>query len=184
MRIDEHRSFVGLVRVYGLPVYLDTISGTGVAEVLEKMSKFLDGFSRWRHADSAIDKTDMRQEAYVAALEGMRSYRDDCSTQLSTFLHQHVRHRMIDLKRRVTLPCQIVDITEIVAPIQKMSPEERVDLESAMECIGKRWRHIIHRRYVDGDQIGDIARDEKMSPWGLTRALDKCLVSIKRQLAR
>jgi len=183
MRTEEHRSFIGLALVYGAPVYLDTVSGTGVAEVLDRMSKFLDGFSRWRHADPAFDKADMRQEAYVAALEGMRAYREGSSAQLSTFLHRHVRNRMIDLKRRAPLQRQTVDVAELAAP-QRIGLEEEIDLARELDRLGERWSRIMRRIFVDGDQIGDVAHDENMAPWSLTRALNKRLASIKRQLAR
>jgi hypothetical protein len=183
LRTEEHRSFIGFALVYGAPIYLDTDNGTGVAEVLDKMSKFLDGFSRWRHIDPSFDKMDMRQEAYAAALEGIRSYKYGCSAQLSTFLHRHVFNRMVDLKRHVVLPCQFVDLGELAAP-QRIGPEEQIDLAREMDRLGERWSRIMRRLFVDGDQIGDVAHDENMSPWGLTRALKKRLAFTKRQLAR
>lgn len=183
LRTEESRSFVGLALVYGAPVYLDTASGAGVAEVLRRMSRFLDGFSRWRHADPAFEKSDMRQEAYTAALEGMRTYRQDCSAQLSTFLHRHVLNRMINIRRRLPLPRQTADLSELAGPI-RIGPEEAIDLERAMESLGERWARIMRRILVDGEQIGDVAHDEHMSPWGLTKALNKRLVSTKRRLAR
>lgn len=182
LRTDEHQSFVGLALVYGAPVYLDTDSGAGVGEVLERMSKFLEGFSHWRHADPAFDRTDMRQEAYVAAIEGMRVYRQDCSTQLSTFLHRHVRNRMIDIRRRNS-PCCPGEVGDFPAPVG-MGPEDGIDLDREMDRLGERWSRILRRILVDGDKIGDVARDERMSPWGLTRALKKRLELTKRRLAR
>jgi hypothetical protein len=183
LRIDENRSLIGFALVYGFPIYLDTTSGDGVSEVLEKMSKFLDGFSHWRHADPMFGKTDMRQEAYAAALEGMRSYQAGGSAQLSTFLHKHVLNRMIDLKRRVSLPCQDTDMAEVSAP-PRMCPEDEIDLARELDRLGERWSCIMRRILVDGEQIGDVAKDEHMSPWGLTRALKKRLAFTKRRLVR
>jgi hypothetical protein len=181
-QIDEDRSFVGLALVYGSPVYLDTTNGAGVAEVLKKMSRFLDGFSYWRHTDCVFGNTDMQQEAYIAALEGMRFYKEGSTAQLSTFLHKHVLNRMIDIKRRVPPTCQVEDITCVAAP-QQIGPEEKIDLKREIDYLGKRWGRIMCRIFVDGEQIGDVAYDEHMSPWGLTRALKKRLASTKRRLA-
>lgn len=182
MRIDETRPFVGLALVYGLPVYLDMSSGVGISEVLGRMSGFLDGFLRWKRIDPAVDKADVRQEAYAAAIEGMYSYRHDCETQLSTFLHRHVLNRMIDFRRRAR-PSFRADSTELAAP-RRIGPEEKIDLGREMDNLGERWGNIMRRILVEGEHIGDVAKDESMSPWGLTRALNKRLASTKRRLAR
>lgn len=173
LRTDESRPFVGSALVYGLPIYVDTVSGAGVADVLGRMSKFLDGFSRWRHSDPMLGKADMRQEAYAAALEGMRSYRHGCA-QLSTFLHRHVLNRMIDLRRGNR--CVHVEMPDMPAP-QGMGPEEAMDLAKEMGRLGARWERIMRRIFVEGEHIIDVAKDENMSPWGLTRRL-------KREIAR
>lgn len=178
MRTDEVRPFAGRVLVYGHPVHVDIASGLGVAEVLERMSVFLDGFARWRHTDPMFGTADMRQEAYIAAMEGMRAYRAGCSTQLSTFLHLFVRNRMLDIRRGHRR--MFVDLPDIPAT-QVMGPEDAIDLAKAIGDLGERWGRIARRIFVEGERIGDVARDERMSPWGLTRALRKRMDFVGRQ---
>jgi DNA-directed RNA polymerase specialized sigma24 family protein len=161
-----------LALVYGLPIRIDTASGMGVAEVFARMSRFLDGFSRWRLRDPAIGEADMRQEAYAAAMEGMRAYRHGRSAQLSTFLHRHVLNRMIDLGRSQQ-PIRI-GMAHMAEP-QGIGPEEAVDLARSIDRLGERWGRVVRRILVDGERVADVAGDERMSPWGLTRALRRRL---------
>jgi DNA-directed RNA polymerase specialized sigma24 family protein len=179
--IDKHRPFAGQVMVYGLPVHLDMSDGTGVEEILGRMSQFLDGFARWHRSDPAIEGTDMRQEAYAAALEGMCAYNADCRAQLSTFLHCHVRNRMMDLCRRArnchAEPC-------IAFPSHKVGLEEVIDLDRELGSMDGRWSRIMKRIFVEEERIGDVAKDESMSPWGLTRALNRRLASTRCRLSR
>lgn len=178
MRTDEARFFVGHALVYGRRVCVDTASGVGIADVLERMSAFLDGFARWRHTDPMFGTADMRQEAYAAAIEGMRAYRTGYSAQLSTFLHMYVRNRMIDIRRgRQPIHTELPDI-----PVpQTMSPEEVIDLANAIGDLGERWERIARRLLIEGERVGDVAREEQMSPWGLTRALRKRMDFVRRQ---
>lgn len=178
---DESRPFAGQALVYGLAIRVDTESGIGVAEVLERMSRFLDGFSRWRHRDPVFGKADMRQEAYAAALEGMRAYRPECSAQLSTFLHRHVTNRMIDLwrGRRLTQATMV----DMAAP-QGIGLEEAIDLAREFGRLGERWSRIALRILVDGERVVDVAHDEGMSPWGLTRALRKRMNFVRQAMRR
>jgi DNA-directed RNA polymerase specialized sigma24 family protein len=178
LRTDETGPFAGCALVYGNPVYVDTVSGIGTAEVLEKMAAFLDGFARWRHTDPMFGTADMRQEAYAAALEGMRVYRHGHSAQLSTFLHLYVRNRMIDIRRGRQMIR--VDLSDIPIP-QTIDPEDAMDLVRGIEALGERWGRIARRIFVEGERIGDVARDEQMSPWGLTRALRKRTDFVRRQ---
>jgi len=177
------RPFVGLAMVYGVPIYVDTVGGIGVGRVLEMMSKFLEGFSNWRRFDPAFEKIDMHQEAYAAALEGMRAYRSDFHTQLSTFLHRHVRNRMIDIGRRGFLLRQEADITDIACGVG-IGIEEGIDLAREIGNLDERWGRIMRKIFVDGEKIGEVAHSENMSPWGLTRVLRKRLVEARHHLMR
>jgi DNA-directed RNA polymerase specialized sigma24 family protein len=176
---DGH--FVGCALVYGRPVQVDTASGIGVAEVLERMSVFLDGFAHWRHTDPMFGSSDMRQEAYAAAIEGIREYRSGSQAQLSTFLHMRVRNRMIDIRRGRRLP--YVELRDIPVP-QIIGTEEAIDIAKAIGELGDRWGHIARRILVEGESVGDVARAERMSPWGLTRALRKRLDFVKSKMGR
>lgn len=170
---SEKSFFVGKALVYGLPIYIDTTNGTGILEVLKKMSMFLDGFSYWYSGDPIFDRSDMRQEAYAAAIEGIRHYKTEYSAQLSTFLHKHVLNRMIDLKKNKKIlhaneTDEDGDIFSRAVDLDKI-----IDINRKMNKLDKKWSNIIYRMFVEGEHIKDIAQEENMSPWGLTRALRK-----------
>lgn len=171
--MTENRTgrFTGTVMVYGKPVFVDASDGTGFIDILDRMSMFLNGFGRWSGADPSMDAGDLQQDARVAAIEGILDYRHDRNVQMSTFLHRYVRNRMVDARRkRRVLQVPLCEAAEAVAA-HDMDPEARIDLMRMIERWDPRWRRIMFRIYVRRDKIRDVAADEGMSPWGLTRAV-------------
>jgi len=169
--------FAGTVMVYGKPIFIDTSDGTGFIEILDRMSIFLNGFGKWSCTDPSIDSGDLQQDARVAALEGILDYRHDRSVQLSTFLHRYVKNRMVDASRkRRILQVPLCEAAEAIVS-HELDPEDRIDLMRMIENWNVRWKRIMFRIYIRRDKIRDVAADEEMSPWGLTRAIRRKIKS-------
>lgn len=180
--MPQAAAFSGTVMMYGKPIFVDTSDGTGFVEILDSMKPFLDSFSRWGGRDPSQDECDMRQDARLAAIEGVMSYRKETGTQLSTFLHTHVRNRMVDASRKRRLSQIPLDDASPDAMISRtLSPEDRVLLMRVLESWDARWRKVMFRAFVLQDKIKDIARDERMSPWSLTRAIRRKIRAIQAQ---
>ena len=80
---------------------------------------------------------------------------------------------MIDARRkRRVLQVPLCEAAEALAS-HDMCPEDRIDLMRMIDSWDPRWKRIMFRIYVRRDKIRDVASDEKMSPWGLTRAIRK-----------
>jgi RNA polymerase sigma factor (sigma-70 family) len=175
MMHSEQVSFSGTVMVYGKPVYLDLATGQGVDEILSRMSGFIEAFGRWSTQDGALEESDLRQEAYAAAMEGMRSYDPSRRAQLSTFLQSHIRNRMIDVCRRVR-PVLLWErgTTGML--------EEGIDIRRALRRWGERWSRIMTGMFVEGRTVSEMAEREGLTPWGLSRALRRRLELARKEL--
>jgi len=166
--------FAGKVMVYGDEVFINTRDGTGFVEVLEMMSGFLDKFSRRRsHEDTSVEDCDIRQDARLAAIEGILAYRPRDGARLSTFLHGHVRNRMIDSGRKRRVQCIPFEEGADALLTRGIAPEDRIAVMRVVESWSPRWRRIMFRILVKQDRVKDVAMDEGMSAWGLTRAAKK-----------
>lgn len=174
--VDTREQFCGTVLVYGSPVYIDTTTGQGVGEVLRRMAGFIEAFGGWHVRDGSLERDDLQQEAYAATLEGMRAYDPSRQTQLSTFLQRHVRNRMVDMCR-----CsKIMERLEHEASVAGSPCEARIDARRALERWGERWGRIIVSILVEGRSISDVAKQEGMTPWGLSRAIKRRMEAVRK----
>jgi RNA polymerase sigma factor (sigma-70 family) len=173
---DARESFCGTVLVYGSPVYINTATGQGVGEVLHRMSGFIEAFGGWGVRDGAVERDDLRQEAYAATLEGMRAYDPSRKTQLSTFLQRHVRNRMVDVCRR-SRPSERFEGDVPAGPDRV---EDRMDARRALARWGERWGRIMVSIFVEGRSISEVAEHEGMTPWGLSRAIKRRVEAIRK----
>lgn len=173
---DTHEQFCGTVLVYGSPVYIDTTTGQGVGEVLRRMAGFIEAFGGWHVRDGSLERDDLRQEAYAATLEGMRAYDPARQTQLSTFLQHHVRNRMVDMYR-CSRAMEKIEHDGLAAG---GSLEDRIDAWRALERWGERWGRIIFSVLVEGRSISDVAKQEGMTPWGLSRAIKRRIEAVRK----
>lgn len=166
---ETREPFAGTVMVYGRPIYLNTATGQGVKEILCRMAGFIEAFGRWSTGDSAVEGDDLRQEAYAAAVEGMRSYDPSRQAQLSTFLQRHVRNRMVDVCRRA----HPMTALERDVPALNALPDDAMDARRILARWGERWGRIMFGIFVEGRSISEMAEREGMTPWGLSRAIKR-----------
>lgn len=80
--------------MYDEDIYLDISSGLGVEKVLKKIEPLIN---KWatdiRFGDMPFE--DRKQEIYIIALQGISNYDDSKGTKLSSFLHTHIKNKIL-----------------------------------------------------------------------------------------
>lgn len=167
--------------IYNDEVKIDLKNGRGFDKVINLMSGFLNSFSNWADKNSFLDDVDMKQEAYLAAIEGIFKYTDTSRGKLSTFLHTYVRNKMIDIKKKKRI--FQVPLNEKIT-VKSISPEDRISAIRSIEMWDDKWREIIFRIVIKQDSLKSVAEDENITPWGLTRAIRRKLKNAKNNIER
>ena len=93
-------SYKATVSVYDEEIYVDTESGIGFKEIFKKIDPLINKFAK-RTFISGYDFEDVKQEICLIALDGIRAYSPDKEVKLSTFLHIHIRNKIISKIRSV-----------------------------------------------------------------------------------
>lgn len=86
--------FAGTVDVYNEKIDVDTSTGKGLDRVLKKIEPLLFKMSKSSFMRGYAQE-DIRQELAILAIEGVRSYDPSKNVKLSTFLHIHLKNKMI-----------------------------------------------------------------------------------------
>jgi|TARA_R110001583_G_scaffold16234_29_gene66399 RNA polymerase sigma factor (sigma-70 family) len=94
------KSYKTRVDVYDESVYVDTETGEGMARVLERIDPLLCKMASKSYM-SGYDFNDLKQELAAIAIEGILSFNPDKKVKLSTFLHIHLRNKMVSKLRSV-----------------------------------------------------------------------------------
>lgn len=82
-------------------VYVDTLSGEGVADILEALNKFIT-YQAAKVNFNSYSNEDVAQEIRLLALEAIPKYDDTKKTNMLTFLQNHIRNRIINLCKFVS----------------------------------------------------------------------------------
>ena len=174
---SRNNHFQGEVRVGDQNVYINTSDGTGINDVLNMMKpqvKYLICFGKKLNCN--LDQEDIEQDIYVTILEGIFKYKKNEKASLSTFLCQIVRNSLIDSSRKAKVRNKMVCVDCFENIEQKFcDPINKIDLNNALNNYDCKWKNIILRIFVNGESISAVAKDEGMSPWGLTRSLRRKL---------
>tara|TARA_A100001011_G_scaffold167625_1_gene176449 strand:+ start:1350 stop:2036 length:687 start_codon:yes stop_codon:yes gene_type:complete len=88
------------VKVYDEIVYVDTNTGEGFGRVLKRIDPLLCKMSSKTYMPG-YSFEDIKQELAAIAIEGIRSYDPDKNVKLSTFLHIHLRNKLVSKLRSV-----------------------------------------------------------------------------------
>ncbi len=88
------KSFAGTVSMYNESIYVDTNTGTGVDLVLKKIEPLIFKMSS-KTFMRGYAQEDIRQELNIMAIEGIKSFDKSKNVKLSTFLHIHLRNKLI-----------------------------------------------------------------------------------------
>lgn len=166
--INSKRKFVA--RVFNKNIYVDTENGTGFHEVLEEMK----GVMKKLAYKSSAQFEDFYQDLCVAMLEGILSYDPYKNTALSTFLYQVGYYKLLDTYKHTT---------PIIAHVPLCCEPDQMNKVEVMQCTQNwddRWKRIMFRLFVEGEQINKVAQEEDITPWGLTRAVRRKLLEARR----
>jgi len=88
------KEFAGSVDVYDENFYVDTRTGEGLDLVLDKIDPLLCKMASRTYIPGYFFD-DIKQELVEIAINGIRSYNPDKKVKLSTFLHIHLRNKII-----------------------------------------------------------------------------------------
>jgi DNA-directed RNA polymerase specialized sigma24 family protein len=182
---SRKKRFAGSVTVKDQKIYIDTSDGTGFPKVFELMKPHMYMLVRFGLSLCSWSTfEDIKQDIYILMLEGIPKYNPDRGASLSTFLHRFVRNRLIDQSRKkdpLRGRCNYVQMYDDMAGFyyDPLDPVEKIDLLRRVQCWDDKWRRVIFRIFISEDKIADVAGDEGMSPWGLTRAVRKRLAEVR-----
>jgi len=179
---SKRKKFAGFVVVKNQTVFIDVADGTGFHRIFELMESYVHMLARfglslcyWSSSE------DIRQDIYVLILEGIPKYNPDKGASLSTFLHRFIKNRLIDnsrkkdpLRGRLKHMVMYDDVEGFY--YDPLDPVEKIDLIKRIQCWDEKWRRAIFRVFINEDNICDVAHDEDMTPWGLTRAMRRKLL--------
>jgi len=176
---DSH--FSGHVVVYGEEVYVNTSTGSGFTKIFELMKCFINKLAfKYSNILGGID--DAKQEVCLSIFEGILKYDPDREASLSTFLNTFVPNRMVDKVRKAGLRgrTQLLVVVDDASFGFEEDPICRMELERRTEHWDDKWKTIMVRLFVSGEKISDVAADEGMTPWGLTRAVRRKLSEARK----
>ena len=86
--------FKGFVKMYDESVYIDTDTKEGYGKVLERIDPLLCKMASKTYIPSS-NFEDIKQDLSIMAIEGIDSYDPNKKVKLSTFLHIHLRNKLI-----------------------------------------------------------------------------------------
>lgn len=89
-----------VVRVYDEDVYVDTNTGDGFSRVLERIDPLLCKMASKTYMPG-YRFDDIKQELCIIAIEGINSFNPKKKVKLSTFLHIHLRNKLVSKIRSV-----------------------------------------------------------------------------------
>lgn len=169
--------FAGYVVVCNKRILIDTKTGFGFHEVFDLMKPIICHLSNKYKSIGNRSAEDIRQDICVAILEGIIKYKEQ-NASLSTFLFGFINNKMIDKTRK--RKCKVVQCDVENKVCGSMSVDEKMDLMQRTSIWDDKWKNIITRIFVNGDKISDVANDEHISPWGLTRAIRRQLENARK----
>jgi DNA-directed RNA polymerase specialized sigma24 family protein len=169
--INSKRKFIA--RIFNKNIYVDTGDGTGFHEVLEEMKGTMCKLA----SRSPIQFEDFYQDLCVAMLEGILVYNPSKNTSLSTFLYKICYYKLIDAYKRKNVPTALdFDVERATCCT---SDQEKIEVMQCTQNWDDRWKRIMFRLFVEGEQINNVAQGENITPWGLTRAVRRKLLEAR-----
>lgn len=90
----ESKVFKGVVQVYDEEVYIDTQTGQGFDRVLKRIDPLLCKMASKTYIPGYRFE-DVKQELTIIAIEGIKNYDNSKNVRMSTFLHVHLKNKII-----------------------------------------------------------------------------------------
>jgi RNA polymerase sigma factor (sigma-70 family) len=92
--VDMKKAFEGYVEMYEEKVYVNTETKEGYARVLERIDPLLCKWSARTYMPGYTFE-DIKQELSMIIIEGVNAFDPEKKVKLSTFLHTHLRNKLI-----------------------------------------------------------------------------------------
>ena len=92
----SNKHFKGNVELYQESLYIDTETGEGADSFIKKIEPLLCKMSSGTYIKN-YQFEDTKQELAIMALDGLRKYDSTRGVKLSTFMHIHLRNKLISL---------------------------------------------------------------------------------------
>ena len=121
---------------------------------------------------------DVVQQAYVAYLDGGEGIEDS-----EGWMVRVVARRCADWKRREALHA---DCTSSLpeAPVESLTPEQRLAVRSAVDRLSIRLRTLVEARYFCGYSEAEAAAIAGFSPASYKKSMTRALAALRRELER
>jgi len=184
LNIRKGKHFTGKAKVFDKEIYIDTNDGAGFHEVFQEMEELIEMLSKGHLGpgfERMWDIEDMKQDVSLSMLEAIVKYNPD-SGKLSTFLWAVGRNKAIDNYRKAAIirgRIKYLDYIEKAMPYT-YDPGIKIEVLQRSESWGDKWKTIMLRIFINGDQISEVAKDEGFTPWGLTRAVRRKLKEARK----
>jgi DNA-directed RNA polymerase specialized sigma subunit len=164
------------VKIHNKEVYINIDDGSGFHKIFEIMAGTIKKLSLFNSNINNLEFEDAYQNVCVFILEGILKYSHDKNTALSSFLYTYVRNKIIDFTRnkksltrgKTFYICVYDDVW-----VNHQSTARRIELTQVTDNWDDKWKNIIFRIFVKGESINDVAASEKITRWGLSRAIKR-----------
>ncbi len=87
-------TYSGYIEMYDEKIYIDMVTKQGYARVLERIDPLLCKWSARTYLPGYTYE-DIKQELSIIIVEGVNAYNPEKKVKLSTFLHTHLRNKLI-----------------------------------------------------------------------------------------
>lgn len=94
------KSFEGLVKMYEEEIFISKNTRAGYDRVLQRIDPLLCGWAAKIYMPSSSFE-DIKQELSMITIEGIDSYDPDKKVRLSSFLHNHIKNKIISKLKSV-----------------------------------------------------------------------------------
>jgi len=122
-------AYSGYVEMYEEKVYIDMKTKQGYSRVLERIDPLLCKWSSRTYLPGYTYE-DIKQELSIIIVEGINAYDPDKKVKLSTFLHTHLRNKLISKIKSVNkLSNDACSLRELSAPGEEEKPKYRKSRE-------------------------------------------------------
>jgi RNA polymerase sigma factor (sigma-70 family) len=122
------KNFKGLVKVYNEEIFIDTKTGEGFNFVLKKIDPLLSKMAAKTYIPGYRFE-DIKQELVVIAIEGMKNFNNAKNVKLSTFLHIHLKNKIISKilsKNRLAADATYSEVLEEDTPAKNFKIREEI----------------------------------------------------------
>ena len=158
-----------------------------IDEVAFGVDKAVDITASLIRADDEL-RRELRQEAWVAALELAPAFDRSMGVSFIDYLRSHLRWRLrtyLRVERRRNRSSKVMPLERVSAGSRRFDPAamREPDLRSAIRRLSPRQRSVIAARYVEGRRTTEIAASLGISRQSVAKLLRRAHQALREDLA-